>query len=166
MIINTLDEHNPIVQEMIHNLTEKASAYQIFHTENMKIAPCIGCNACWLKTPGVCALKDDYEQILKAYLQYDAEIILCDTALGFVRYKAKNMVDRMLPLATMYTHIVDGQMRHVPRYDKKYRFGLIYSGVADEGYMNQWLERVALNFDGVSVGAFPAEKYREVSLCI
>jgi len=47
---------------------------------------------------------------LKAYLQYDTIIIICDTAFGFVRYKAKNIVDRMLPLAAMYTHIVDGQL--------------------------------------------------------
>lgn len=166
LIINTLEEDNPIVQEIVNYLTEKISAYQVFHTESMKIAPCIGCNACWLKTPGICSLKDDYEQILKAYLQYDTTIIISDTALGFVRYKAKNIVDRMLPLGTMYTHIVNGQMRHIPRYDKKYRFGLIYSGIADALYINQWLERVALNFNGISIGAFPVEKYREVSLCI
>lgn len=155
-----------MVQEITDYLIGKARAYRIFHTENMKIVPCMGCNACWLKTPGICVCKDDYEQILKAYLQYDAAIMICDTALGFVRYTAKNIVDRMLPLATMYTHIVDGQMRHVPRYDKQYRFGLIYTGAADALYMNQWLERAALNFNGVSIGAFPAERYREVSLRI
>ena len=87
----------------------------------MKISPCIGCNACWLKTPGVCSVKDDYEQILIAYLQHDATVIITDTSLGFIRYRAKNIVDRMLPLATMYTCIVDGQMRHVPRYEKNGR---------------------------------------------
>lgn len=165
LIINTLEEDNPTVLEAINYLTEKTSAYQIFHTESMKINPCIGCNACWLKTPGICSLKDDYEQILKACLQHDATIIISDTALGFINYKAKNIVDRMLPLATMYTHIVDGQMRHVPRYEKKFRFGLVYSGTADAEYMEQWLRRFALNFDGISIGAFPIEKCREGSLC-
>lgn len=165
LIINTLEEDNPTVLEAINYLTEKTSAYQIFHTESMKINPCIGCNVCWLKTPGICSLKDDYEQILKACLQHDTTIIISDTALGFISYKAKNIVDRMLPLATMYTHIVDGQMRHVPRYEKKFRFGLVYSGAADIEYTEQWLSRFALNFDGISIGAFPIEKCREVSLC-
>ncbi len=165
LIINTLSEDNPIVREAAEYMAEKTSACQIIHTEKMKISPCVGCNACWLKTPGICALKDDYEQILKAFLQHDATIILSDTALGFIRYKAKNIIDRMLPVATMYLHFVDGQMRHIPRYDKKFRLGLLYSGDADAQYMNQWLQRVTLNFDGVSIGAFPVEEYRKVSLC-
>lgn len=166
LIINTLEENDPAAKDAISDLSAKTSSYKIFHTMTMKIAPCIGCNACWLRTPGICALKDDYEQILKACLQYDTTIIISDTSLGFISYKAKNVVDRMLPLATMYTHIVDGQMRHIPRYEKRFRFGLIYSGIADTAYMEQWLERFALNFNGISIGAYSVEKCKEVSLCI
>jgi len=165
LIINTLDENDPAGKAAIDVLSAKTSLHTIFHTANMKIMPCIGCNACWLKTPGICAVKDDYEQLLKAYLQHDTTIIISDTALGFIRYKAKNIVDRMLPLGTMYTHIVDGQMRHIPRYEKEMRFGLLYSGAADIAYMRQWLQRFALNFGGKSIGAFPIEKCGEVSLC-
>lgn len=166
LIINTLEENDPITQETINRLIKNTSIYKIFHTEKMKIFPCIGCNACWLKTPGMCLLKDDYEQILKAYLQYDITLFICGTSLGFISYKAKNIVDRMLPLATMYTHIVNGQMRHIPRYEKQYRFGLVYYGIADTMYMEQWLERFALNFNGISIGAFPIEKCEEILLCI
>lgn len=132
----------------------------------MKLAPCVGCNACWLRTPGICALRDDYEKILKAVLQHDATILLSATALGFIDHRAKNIVDRMLPLATMYTRVVDGQMRYVPRYEKRFRFGLVYSGTADAVYLAQWLSRFALNFNGVSIGAFPIEKCGEVSVRI
>lgn len=165
LIINTLEEDSPIAKNIISDLSAKVPAHKIFHTAKMKISPCIGCNTCWLRTPGICALKDDYEQILKACLQYDTTVLISNTSLGFINYKAKNIVDRMLPLATMYTHIVDGQMRHVPRYEKKCRFGLIYSGIADMAYIEQWLERFALNFNGISIGAFPVEKCKEVSLC-
>lgn len=165
LIINTLEEDNPVTQEVINCLIKKTSTYKIFHTEKMKILPCIGCNACWLKTPGICSLKDDYEQILKAYLQYDTTLFISGTSLGFISCKVKNIVDRMLPLATMYTYIVDGQMRHIPRYEKQYRFGLVYYGIADTTYIGQWLERFALNFNGISIGAFPIEKCEEVLLC-
>lgn len=165
LIINTLEEDSPIAKSVVSDLSAKTSAYKIFYTAEMKIAPCIGCNSCWLKTPGICALQDDYEQILKAYLQYDTTIFISGTSLGFISYKTKNVIDRMLPLATMYTHVVDGQMRHIPRYEKKYRFGLVYSGAADLPYMEQWLERFALNFNGISIGAFSVEGCKEVSLC-
>ena len=165
LIINTLEENDPFVKDAIRDLSAKTSLCTIFHTMEMKIAPSIGCNACWLTTPGICAIKDDYEKILKACLQHDTTIIISDTSLGFINYKAKNIVDRMLPLATMYTHIVSGQMRHIPRYEKRFQFGLVYSGVADIAYMEQWLRRFALNFNGISIGVFPIERCKEVSLC-
>lgn len=166
LIINTMEEDSPIAKSVINDLSAKASAHKIFHTANMKINPCIGCNSCWLKTPGICSLKDDYEQILKAYLQYDTTIFISNTSLGFISYQTKNIIDRILPLATMYTYVADGQMRHILRYEKKYRFGLVYSGPADVPYMERWLERFALNFNGISIGTFPAEGCKEVSLCI
>lgn len=166
LLINTLEKDDPAAESAIRVLAAKSSAHTVFHTAKMKISPCVGCNACWLKTPGICAVKDDYEQILKAYLRHDATIMISGTSLDFISYKAKNVVDRMLPLATMYTCITDGQMRHVPRYEKAYRLGIVYSGAADRVYMEQWLKRVALNFHGTSIGVFPIEKCEEVSLCI
>ena len=107
-----------------------------------------------------------YEEILKAYLEYNTVIFLSGTALNFVDHRMKNLIDRLLPLVTMYTHAVDGQCRHVPRYDKKYRFGLLYDGTADRAYLNEWMGRVMLNFGGVSLGAFPMEQAEEVFSCI
>lgn len=111
-------------------------------------------------------MKDDYEPILKAYLQYDDIVFLAGTALGFVNHKMKNIIDRILPLATMYTCFEDGQMRHVPRYDKHFRFGLLYSGKADGEYLSLWLQRVAVNMHGESMGAFPITESKEVLSCI
>ena len=59
-----------------------------------------------------------------------------------------------------------GYLRHVPRYDKKFRFGLLYEGAADRNYLNRWMERVMLNFDGESLGAYPIENAEEVAMCI
>ena len=95
LIINTLEEDDLAVKDAIRHLSAKTPVHTIFHTAKMKIIPCIGCNACWLRTPGVCAVKDDYEQILKACLQHDTTIIISDTSLGFISYKAKNIVDRI-----------------------------------------------------------------------
>ena len=166
LLISTLAEDAPETQNVLRALAAVPGEHRLISTASMNIKPCIGCNACWLKTPGVCAVKDDYEEILKAYLQYDAVIYLCGTALGFVDHKMKNVVDRILPLATMYTCFADGQMRHVPRYNKKFRFGLLYQGDAEIAYMNWWLERVAVNMHGDSLGAYPAAQTTEVLSCI
>ena len=104
--------------------------------------------------------------MLKAYLEYDATVFLSGTVLNFVDHRMKHIIDRLLPLVTMYVRIVDGQCRHVPRYDKRFRFGLLYSGAADGAYLNEWLDRVMLNFSGESLGAYPITQAREAFPCI
>ena len=163
LIINTLSPEK--AQTAIDRLTARTADSRVIHTEQLNIHHCVGCNACWLKTPGRCAIKDDYEEILKAYLNYDEVIFLSGTALNFVDHRMKKLIDRLMPLVTMYTHVVDGQCRHVPRYKKKYRFGLLYDGKADQEYLNEWMGRVMLNFGGVSLGAFPIDKAEEVFSC-
>lgn len=165
LIISALPGDNPAAQAAIRELSGAVSDCRVIHAYEMDLRPCVGCNACWLRTPGVCAIRDGYEEILKAYLEYDAAVFLAGTALNFVDHRMKNLIDRLLPLATMYIHIVDGQCRHVPRYDKPYRFGLLYDGPADQAYLNEWLGRVVLNFGGGSLGAFPMTQAKEVLPC-
>ncbi len=163
LVVNTLPAEK--AQAAIDRLTARSAESRVIHTQPLNIRPCIGCNACWLKTPGRCAMRDDYEEILKAYLEYDAAVFLSGTALNFVDHRMKNLVDRLLPLVTMYTCVVDGQCRHVPRYNKEYRFGLLYDGAADQAYLSQWMDRVALNFGGKSLGAFPLKQAKEAFPC-
>ena len=166
LIVNTLPEDDPTVSPTLEALGIEAEEVRVIHTFEKKLRPCVGCNACWLVTPGICSVRDGYEELLKAYLAYDATVFLSGTALNFVDHRMKNVIDRLLPLATMYIHIVDGQCRHVPRYDKKLCFGLLYSGPADGAYLNRWMERVMLNLGGESLGAYPISDAGEVLSCI
>lgn len=106
-------------QQKAKELQSSVSDSKVIYAYEMDIRPCAGCNFCWLKTPGTCTIKDGYEEILEGYLTYDATIFLTGTALNFVDHRMKNVIDRLLPLATMYIRIVDGQCRHEPRYEKK-----------------------------------------------
>ncbi|MGN0689306.1 MAG: flavodoxin family protein [Oscillospiraceae bacterium] len=166
LLVNTLPKDDPSVLPVVQALESEDNKVQIINTYEKNFRPCVGCNACWLITPGVCSLSDGYDELLKAYLAYDAVVFLSGTTLNFVDWKMKNIIDRVLPLVTMGIHIVDGQCRHIPRYDKKFRFGLVYSGVADNEYLNYWMERVMLNFGGESLGAYPVSDVKGVSACI
>ena len=166
LIVNLLPEDAPEALTAIETLSAAVPDHRVIHAYEKNLRPCVGCNACWLVTPGVCSLRDGYEELLKAYLEYDATVFLAGTALNFVDHRMKNVVDRLLPLATMYIHIVDGQCRHVPRYEKRLRLGLLYSGTADGAYLSHWMERVALNLGGESLGSYPIAEAKEVLSCI
>ena len=166
LMVNTLPQDAPAALAAVRELEQTVPEVRVIHAYERNCRPCVGCNACWLKTPGVCSIRDGYEELLQAYLEYDAVVFLAGTALNFVDHRMKNVIDRLLPLATMYTHFVNGQCRHVPRYDKRFRFGLLYRGVADQDYLNEWMDRVTLNFSGVSLGAFPIDCAEEVLACM
>lgn len=140
--------------------------YERIDTTDMNISHCIGCNYCWLKTPGICTIKDDYEEILVKMIEAEQIWLLADTKYGFVSYKAKNIIDRVMPLVTMYLKIQNGQMRHVMRYKDTADFGVVYYGEADSEYLQHWSERVALNFGSSSLGAYGKEKLMEAISCM
>ena len=166
LVINTLSETDERVQKALAVLEAGRENIQVIHTQGLSIKSCIGCNACWIKTPGVCAVKDDYAQILEAFMQHDTVVYMVGTAFGFMNYQGKNVIDRILPLITMHIQIVGKEMRHVMRYDRKWKLGLLYAGEADRDYFNEWLNRFAINMVSDSMGAYPIEQAEEVASCI
>lgn len=162
LIVSTLPEEHPGAAAAIAEAKARLDVTDVVYTSGMKIAGCVGCNDCWLRTPGICRLKDDYEQLLIRFLQVDCALFITDTKLGFISYQAKNLFDRILPLATMHLKFVDGQMRHYSRYGKELDVALLYEGEADNAFMNRWLHRAIINMHGKSFGAYPLESRKEL----
>lgn len=135
-------------------------------TEDMNISHCLGCNYCWLKTPGKCVINDDYEPLLKKISRADQVWLISDTKFGFVSYKTKNIMDRLMPIVTMNLHYVGDQMRHIARYEHNPDWGLIYTGEGDKENLSLWCERVAVNFSRKSLGAFAYDKCGEAIGCM
>lgn len=151
---------------LYEDLKRMKEEVKVFDICDMHIQHCIGCNACWLITPGKCVLQDDYESILKAYLKYDKVLFLSDTIFGHVIANTKHVIDRMVPLATMYLTISNGQLRHVPRYHKKLEMGLIYTGDLECSDLDTWFSRVMLNFYGNSLGVVSFVERQVLLSCI
>ena len=165
LIVNTTSNHS-VTAELKKKTISKGINAEIIETDTMHISHCIGCNHCWLKTPGVCSIKDDYEIILKRLIHADQMWVISDTALGFLDHKGKNIYDRMLPIATMYLKFVGDQMRHIPRYDTRTDVGIIYFGDPDLAYLKKWNERAALNFLSKSLGVFSKDEIKEAVSCM
>ena len=148
LVLNTLgNEYTEQVKTLI-----KDKEVEIVDTSNMKIAHCMGCNQCWLKTPGICAIKDDYEEIIKKLVETENLWIVSDTKFGFLDYKGKRVMDRIVPMLNMTVGFRDGWMRHEMRYHPL-NIGLLYKGDADQAMMEDWCKRTAANIGGHSLGA-------------
>lgn len=153
-----------IAQELLSKSPEKDCEY--VNAYSMNISHCMGCNFCWLKTPGECVIKDDYEPLLKKISKADQVWLISETKRGFVSYAAKNIVDRVLPIVIINMHFPGRQMRHYMRYDKNPDWGLICFGEADRKYLSEWIEKVASNLSGKSLGAYDGSMLREVISCM
>lgn len=167
LLIDTTTKH--IGKEISEELVRSGGntvGYELIDTAGMRISHCVGCNYCWLKTPGICAIRDDYEPILKKMSASGQVWLISDTRFGFVSWRTKNIVDRILPLATMYLKFKDGQMRHVMRYNHQPDFGIIYTGDGDQAYLERWCQRIALNFGSRSLGVFSERDGKEAVLCM
>ena len=158
IVLNTLSKE--VFEQISTLIPQKDGEVEIIDTSDMKIAHCMGCNQCWLKTPGICAIKDDYECILKKLVQADNLWLVSDTHFGFLDYKGKRMMDRIMPMLNMTIGFRDGWMRHELRYHAL-NIGLLYKGDAEQSMMEDWCKRTAANIGGHSLGAIALEKNPE-----
>lgn len=163
LVLNTL-EGCDATERIKTILTGNETEMEIVNTSDMKIAHCIGCNQCWLKTPGVCAIKDDYETIVRKLVQTGSLWVVSDTRFGFIDYKGKRVLDRIMPILNMYIEFRDGWMRHQLRYHKL-DVGLIYKGAGDQALLEEWCKRTAQNLGGRSLGVIAIDG-KEVASCI
>ena len=152
IVINTL-EAGVYTEQINALLANNDFDIEIIDTANMKIAHCMGCNQCWLKTPGVCAIKDDYETIIKKLVSADNVWLVSDTKFGFIDYRGKRILDRIMPMLNMYIVFRDGWMRHQLRYHSL-NVGVIYKGDGDQQMLEEWCNRTAANLGGRSLGVF------------
>jgi multimeric flavodoxin WrbA len=131
------DESNIIFDKKIDDLsamlTEKGNIINNYKLRDMKINKCIGCYACWLKTPGICIHKDDMHLIITEYVNSDL-VILCSTLLmNFISSHIKKTQERLLPLALPFIFLKGDRNQHYSRYDKVARIMLLLDRIDPDG---------------------------------
>lgn len=113
--INSFDKY---LDKLSSSLKKKGNEVVILNLKNMKINYCIGCYACWLKTPGICIHKDDGPKILKQYINSDLVVLSSPIIMGFVSSILKTTLERFLPVLHPFLRIQEDRIQHLPRYDK------------------------------------------------
>ena len=122
---------------------------QDFRLADMKIKPCRGCFACWIKTPGICVIDDDETAIHRALASSHLRVFLTPVTFGGFSSLLKAAMDRSIPSLLPFFHKVNDEMHHPPRYDVV--FDTLMIGVLRqpdpeaEGVFRLIVERNAIN---------------------
>lgn len=135
-------------------------------TENIilcdkKISHCLGCFACWTKTPGKCVIDDDMTALLEKIKEADIIVMASPVYVDNVTGILKNFLDRIIPLA-MPNFETDslGECKHPLRYNKKQYIAVISNcGFPEQSHfqvISHYFKRVARNMGSEVV----AEIYR------
>jgi len=96
-----------------------------------KIAYCLGCFECWIKTPGVCrtpaprlrlgagaGVDDAGRDVAASLIGGDLTIYLTAVTFGGYSSALKQAVDRAICLVSPFFTRIDGEVHHQPRYDR------------------------------------------------
>ncbi len=81
------------------------------------IRPCLGCFACWNKTPGKCCIQDDMAGVIQDMLWADLVIWSFPLYYFSVPGTMKNLMDRQLPMVLPFMVEATESGGHPTRYD-------------------------------------------------
>lgn len=109
----------------IPNLPEKEN---IIIDSNGNNHYCIGCFGCWLKTPGKCVIKDEYQMMGEKLSKVDELLIISKATFGSYSSSVKNVLDRSISYVSPYFVIRKGEMHHKERYHKNLTISAIFYG--------------------------------------
>lgn len=104
------------IEKLVSN--NKSDDIDYFRLRDMDINYCNGCWNCWTKTPGLCAIKDDFEQIFSRISHVDKILYISPVILGYESSLIKKCKDRSIGIAIPYITIYKGEQHHLQRYEK------------------------------------------------
>lgn len=93
------------------------------------IGYCKGCDCCHKVNPGVCAVNDGLNEILRKYMNSEQVVIVSPVIFGCLNSSVKNFIDRTQPLFMPLQASKSGKTIMKGRYEKYP--DLVFIGVCD-----------------------------------
>jgi len=110
---------NVMVHEFLSGAKDAGAEVENVFLAKKDIKHCIGCFACWVKTPGVCVHKDDMRELLEKLISADVVVFASPLYVDNVTGVMKDFMDRLMPLADPHFEKDEsGEARHVKKYEK------------------------------------------------
>lgn len=110
---------NTVSDYLVDVLRVKGNEVNVMVLREEKIASCLGCFGCWLKTPGECVIHDAGSDLPRKVIQSDFVFLLTPVIFGMYSSELKKALDRFpCPVLLPFFKKINGEIHHAPRYDK------------------------------------------------
>jgi hypothetical protein len=106
----------PIEAALGSALHARGWAVERIQLRDVFIAYCKGCFDCWVKTPGVCGIKDGAGAVTRALIQSDLVVLLSPITFGGYSSELKKALDRSIGIVAPFFTRLHGEVHHKPRY--------------------------------------------------
>jgi multimeric flavodoxin WrbA len=114
------------------------------------VRPCVGCFACWLKTPGCCVINDKGNEFAPLISKHNGFTAISRLTFGGFSPEIKAVLDRSIGHILPFFRIVNGEMHHMKRYENAINLHYIFYGPDNTGYDKETARKItaanALNF--------------------
>jgi multimeric flavodoxin WrbA len=143
---------NVLVQEFLAGAMEAGAEVENIFLVEKDIKHCLGCVACWVKTPGRCVQDDDMEAMIEKFIGSDVSVFATPVHIDNVSGILKNFIDRLITTRMPHFEIhSDGETRHLNRYEQHNKIMMISScGYPEQSQfqvIRLWFKRFSRNFD-------------------
>jgi len=115
----------PILNVLSHVFQADGAQVETIPLREAKLAHCLGCFNCWVKTPGMCVEADAGRDIAKAMIRSDVTVLFTPVTFGGYSPELKKMVDRFVQLASPFFQMDHGEVHHPPRYAHRPRLMVV-----------------------------------------
>jgi multimeric flavodoxin WrbA len=106
------------VSEVLASTLQHLGQVEVFKLREIKIADCLGCFGCWVKTPGQCVIDDAERGIAKKLAYADLKVYVTPIVFGGYSYELKKALDRQIGNALPFFKKSNGEIHHPSRYGR------------------------------------------------
>lgn len=118
-----------LTNSFIQGITDSGNhQIEIIDVIKKRIAPCVGCFACWKIQNGKCVQQDDQNEILEKIIAADAVIFSFPLYCYGMPSHLKALIDRTIPLAKMSMKEENGVVMHDTQFDLSAKHYVVISG--------------------------------------
>lgn len=145
---------------LIHDLTEQEAdihlgtlpSNMLSFAAKPKVKPCVGCFSCWIKTPGICIIKDRSQETPALLAKSNEMIIISRNLYGGYSPEIKAVLDRHIGYIMPYFRIINDEMHHTMRYENPFNLRVHFYGL-NIGEEEKSIAKMLVAANAVNLGA-------------